>query len=74
MKTDTELLNWLEDHQGYGLISDDNGHWACVCDGTQSLPIGSGPQNVDTAFWIEKKNWKKTIRKAIESAIKLDGK
>lgn len=74
MKTEKELFDWLEQHQGYALVSDDNGHWACVCDGTQSVPLKSGPQDIDTTFWIKKKDWKKSIRKAIEAAIKLDGK
>jgi hypothetical protein len=71
-KTEKELFDWLEDHQGFALVSDDNGHWACVCDGTQSLPLEDGPQDIDTSFWIRKEEWKDTIREAIEASIAED--
>lgn len=68
--TDKELLDWLEkDGQGYGLISDDDKHWACLCDGVQNVPM-STPGDISTSFWIEKRHWKPTIREAIEDAIK----
>jgi hypothetical protein len=52
--TDTELLNWLEQHAvGFGVVSDDNGHWAVVEDGMQSLPDGPDPQFISTSFLIE---------------------
>lgn len=30
---DTERLDWLEKQQGFGLISDDNKHWAVSTSG-----------------------------------------
>jgi len=65
--SDTERLDWLEKHQGFALISDDNKHWACVCDGMQNIPE-SWPGDIQTTFFIEKKQWKKSIRKAIDAA------
>ncbi len=66
--TDTERLNWLEQQEGAGLVSDDAGHWAVVFDGMQNVPINP-PQDIDTAFSIEKDQWCKTIREAINKAI-----
>jgi len=65
---DTERLDWLEKHQ-FALVSDDNKHWACVCDGFQSIP-SDYPTDIQTSFFIEKKQWKKSIRKAIDAARK----
>ena len=68
-KDDTELLEWLESSTGYCLVSDDNGHWACVCDGIQNVPMGEDTEDIATSFWIEKDKWKNTIREAILSAM-----
>ena len=68
--TDTERLNWLENNQAYSLINDDNGHWACVSDGVQSVPMGDDPCDVQTAFFIEKDQWKHSIREAIDYSMK----
>jgi len=67
--TDTELLNWLEENQGYALVSDDNKSWACVCDGMQTVPFCPYPDDVQTTFFIEKAAWKSSIREAILAAI-----
>jgi hypothetical protein len=67
--SDTELLNWLENNaQGYALVSDDNKHWACVCDGIQNIPE-NWPGNIHTSFFIGQEQWKPSIREAIISAI-----
>lgn len=70
--TDTERLDWLEDNQGYALVSDDFGHWACIQDGLQSVP-DNAPGDVYTSFFIKKDGWFKTTREAIDAAIKHCG-
>ena len=66
---DTERLDKLGQMDGYGLISDDNGHWACVTEGTQNCPFGGGPHDIHTTFWIGKDRWFDTIREAIDHAV-----
>ena len=65
---DKERFDWLEEHQGCALISDDMGHWAVSGDGFQSLS-DNPPDDVETTFFIEKKQWKSSIREAVDSAI-----
>lgn len=65
---DTKRLDWLEKHQGYGLISDDCGHWAVSTSGFQSVPR-IPPGDLDTHFWVYKNQWKTSIREAIDAAI-----
>ena len=67
--TDTERLDWLEKHQGFAVVSDDFGHWACVCNGMQNVPEKT-PADIQTTFYIERREWEKTIRKAIDAAVK----
>lgn len=47
------------------LLNDDNDHWAVAYDGFQSLPQDDNPDDVVTTVWIEKRQWKKTIREAL---------
>jgi hypothetical protein len=67
---DTERLNWLEANDAYSLINDDNGHWACVSDGMQNVPMDTEACDIQTTFFIEKDQWQNTIREAIDFAIK----
>ena len=67
---DSERLDKLEQMESYGLVSDDNGHWACVTEGTQTCPLGDDPDDIQTTFWIEKARWFNTVREAIDHAIK----
>jgi hypothetical protein len=70
MRTDTELLDALEAlvNRGCcpGIINDDNGHWAVTGDGMQNVVCGDEPQDVQTTFFVEAAQWRKTIREAIE--------
>jgi hypothetical protein len=73
MKTDTDLLNWLEE-QGksgacIGLIHDDNGHWAVSVSGSQNVPEGRDPQDIDTTFFVFASEWRPSIREAILAAM-----
>ncbi len=75
--TDTERLDWLEQKQGFGLISDDFGHWAVSGDGMQNIPAewtndNPDPGDIDTSFFVVKEKWCKTIREAIDVAIDLE--
>ena len=67
--TDEKRLNWLEKHQGFALVSDDDERWACICDGIQNCPLDKGPHDIVTSFFIEKDEWKTSIRDAIDYAI-----
>lgn len=73
--TDTERLDWLERNgHGFALINDDNGHWACVGEGTQNAPLGPEAIDIETCFFIEKRDWKDTIREAIDAiVVDVDG-
>lgn len=74
---DTERINWLETITKNGacpaLVNDDNGHWAVVFDGIQSVSHGQKPMDVSTTFFIKAKDWKNTIRQAIDTAIRQRG-
>ena len=67
--TDTERINWLQKQQGSALVSDDLGHWAIATEGFQNVP-NKAPADINTIFYIKKKDWKKTIRQAIDAAAK----
>ena len=67
--TDTERINWLQKQQGSALISDDFGHWAITGSGFQNVPLKT-PADINTTFFITKKDWKKTIRQAIDAEMK----
>lgn len=69
--TDAERLDWLEKAEGYAVVSDDAGHWAVVTSGMQTIPL-KAPGDLATSFFIKKKDWKKTVRKAIDAAMKDD--
>lgn len=67
---DTQRLDWLEEQFGCALVNDDNGHWALVFDGIQNLPVGKRTQDIASTFYIEKKHWRQTVRKAIDRAMR----
>jgi len=46
------------------LLNDDNGHWAISSDGYQTVVTGE-PQDVETHFFVEAKQWKNTSREAL---------
>ena len=68
--TDTELLDYLEERAERGgcpnLLNDDAGHWAVVEDGMQTAP-SDAPTDIQTTFWVEKHQWKNTVREALEA-------
>ena len=68
--TDTELLDFLESKGKAGwcpsLLNDDAGHWAVVEDGVQNVPFDA-PCDIQTTFWVEKHQWKNTVREALEA-------
>lgn len=68
---DTERLDWLEQQPGAGLISDDCGHWAVSGTGFQNIPENP-PGDVQTTFFIEKSEWRKSVREAIDAAIEQE--
>lgn len=67
--TDTELIDYLEKQEGVALISDDQGFWAVVDCGMQSID-SNPPNDVSASFFIEKEEWKPSVREAILAYIK----
>ena len=65
---DTKRLDWLADQFGCALVNDDNGHWAFTGEGLQNVPIDNEPEDIMSSFYIEKKDWKNSIREAIDAA------
>ena len=65
--TDSERLNWLEKNS-FSIISNDMGWWCCTVDGVQSVPVEL-PCDTQTTFFIEKNQWFRSIRQAIDEAI-----
>ena len=69
--TDKELLDLLEKKGfGCGLISDDNGHWAVSGTGFQNVPPGKKPVKIATSFLVQAKEWKGSVRAALEAFAK----
>jgi hypothetical protein len=68
--SDTELLDLLEAKGKEGwcpcLLNDDSQHWTVVGDGMQNVPIDA-PCDIQTTFWVEKHQWKNSIREALEA-------
>lgn len=62
---DTERLNFLVSND-LNLINDDAGRWACVSDGIQNVPDDETAGDINSTFFIEKHQWKKSIREAID--------
>jgi len=69
MTGDAERLDWFEHQHGGALVSDDAGHWAVVFTGIQNIPMNA-PEDIHTTFWIEKDKWCKSVREAIDKAMK----
>ena len=70
MTTDTELLDWLESHgDGYAVVSDDQGQWACVCEGWQRLKLEGLPFDMEASFWVKRESWRPNVREAIRAAM-----
>lgn len=62
-----DLLDYFEDYgEGCALISDDDGRWAVVCDGFQTMPSGL-PQHVEAAFIVAAGDWKPSVREALQA-------
>ena len=68
---DKKRIDWLEKQQGSALVSDDHSHWVVATFGMQNLPK-KFPGDIDTSFFIKKKEWKKSIREAIDFAMQHD--
>lgn len=67
--TDTQRIDWLEKQDGWALVSDDAGRWACVCSGMQNVPNPDKPTDIDTTFFIDADDWYANIRDAIDKAM-----
>lgn len=68
---DKKRIDWLEKQHGSALVSDDHSHWVVATFGMQSIPK-KFPGDIDTAFFIKKKEWKKSIREAIDHAYQQE--
>jgi hypothetical protein len=71
MRTDKELLDWLENEaNGVGLIHDDNKHWAVCFNGFQPVVQGGAPpEDFATTYLVDNGAWRPTLREAIDAAI-----
>jgi hypothetical protein len=69
--TDTERINWLEEQEGWALVSDDAGRWAVTTSGMQNVPDSDKAIDINTTFWIEADEWKNNIRQAIDFAMEM---
>ena len=58
-----EVLSCLG--QAPNVLYDDNGNWAIVGDGFQSVSAEDHPVDVELQFWVEAKHWFPTIREAL---------
>lgn len=69
---DQGLIEALEAlaNDGYcpNLLNDDNGNFALVFDGYQTVVFGKRT-DVDTSFHVPKAFWKATVTKAVEYAL-----
>lgn len=74
MTTDTQLLDWLEKNDGSALLSDDFGRWAVSSMGMQNVPDKpfDQPNDISTSFFVLAKEWRPSIREAIQAAINLE--
>ena len=67
--TDTERLDWLEEQDGCGLISDDAGRWAVTGDGMQNAPSRRRAGAISTSFVVMASEWRRSVREAIDAAM-----
>ena len=67
---DKQRIDWLEEQQGFALVSDDHSHWVVATFGMQNIPR-KFPGDIETSFY-QKKEWKKSIREAIDFAMEHD--
>lgn len=66
MNSDTDLLDFLESCDGAAIISDDAGNWAVSGNGMQDVP-DDPPQDISTCFFIERSEWRGSVREAIDA-------
>jgi hypothetical protein len=52
------------------LLYDDNGHWALVFDGFQTLCTEDKPIDIETTFWVKAEDWKDNIYDAVIWSLK----
>lgn len=75
MPTDTEridaLIKLAADGDCPALINDDNGHWAVVSDGFQTLPVSQDADDVVTTFIIPAGGWFDDPRSAIDEYVRV---
>ena len=70
MITDKQRIDWLQKHgrDGWSLIGDEKGKWAVSIGGMSILSRKTAPW-VKT-FTVDATEWRPTVRKAIDRAIK----
>lgn len=73
MRTDTELLDALESVARRGacpaVLNDDNGHWACIDEGVQSIGPGPEPADIHSSFCVPADKWHRTLREAVNAYL-----
>lgn len=51
------------------ILYDDAGHFAISGEGFQNV-VEDGPEDVQLTCWVDKKDWKNSLREALESYLK----
>lgn len=74
-RTDKERLDWLDAQEGGGLLSDDAGRWAYSGDGSQNvIPRRGKGHDFSGEFFVEAKDWRKSVRGAIDAEMRRQSK
>ncbi len=64
-RTDKERIDWVEKKAvGGALVSDDNGHWAVIGDGYQTVALEKS--DIKMNFYVGKDKWKDSILEAVK--------
>ena len=53
------------------LLNDDNGHWAVVFDGLQSIAAGPDREDCMTTAFVRAENWKDSIYDALVHSLEV---
>lgn len=66
--TDKDRIDYLQRAVGACLASDDQGFWAVSTSGMNSVS-SNPPADWSATLFVEKEQWKKSVRAAIDRAI-----
>jgi hypothetical protein len=64
------FVKWADAGYCPALVFDDDGRWAVVFDGDQSLPMEDGARDVHMSFMVYKGDWHASPQEAIDEAFR----